>query len=541
MNARKRYAIGIDFGTESGRAVLVDAENGEELAVHATPYPHGVIDRTLPGSGTPLANDWALQHPGDYLEVLRRSVPEVMRLSGVPADRVIGVGIDFTACTMLPVAADGTPLCLLEPYRGEPHAYVKLWKHNAAQEEANRLNAVAAERGEAFLPRYGGKISSEWMIPKIWQVLNEAPHVYEAADRFMEAADWIVFRMTGRAVRSSCCAGYKALWHKAGGYPSHAFFRALDPRLERLTETKLRGAILPIGAKAGELTGEAAAAMGLLPGTAVAVGLIDAHAAVPGVGATRPGQMTLVMGTSLCHMLLSDREAQVEGICGVVEDGIVSGLFGYEAGQPAVGDLFAWYVKEGVPGYVERQAAGEGVDVHAWLERRAAQREPGQHSLPALDWWNGNRSVLVDAGLSGVLVGLTLQTKPEDIYRALLEATAFGTRRIIDAFTTAGLKVDELFACGGLPQRNRLLMQIYADVTGREIKISATPQTSALGAAMFGAVAAGAERGGYDTIGQAAARMARVREETVRPIAANVAAYCCRSRNLTVEQPPTMT
>ena len=276
-------------------------------------------------------------------------------------------------------------------------------------------------------------------------------------------------------------------------------------------------------------------------GTAVAVGLIDAHAAVPGVGATRPGQMTLVMGTSLCHMLLSDREAQVEGICGVVEDGIVSGLFGYEAGQPAVGDLFAWYVKEGVPGYVERQAAGEGVDVHAWLERRAAQREPGQHSLPALDWWNGNRSVLVDAGLSGVLVGLTLQTKPEDIYRALLEATAFGTRRIIDAFTTAGLKVDELFACGGLPQRNRLLMQIYADVTGREIKISATPQTSALGAAMFGAVAAGAERGGYDTIGQAAARMARVREETVRPIAANVAAYCCRSRNLTVEQPPTMT
>lgn len=521
----KRYVIGIDFGTESGRVVIVDIDHGGELAVHSTPYPHGIIDERLPGSGKPLGPDWALQHPEDYLEVLRRSVPEVMRMAGVDPRQVIGIGVDFTSCTMLPVDANGKPLCMQTAYRDEPHAYGKLWKHHAAQEEADRINERANARGETFLSRYGGKSSSEWMVAKVWQILNEAPGIYEEAHLFMEAGDWIVYQLTGNVARSSCSAGYKAFWHKKDGYPTPRFFKELDPRLERLTETKLSGDVLPLGAKAGELTDEAAAIMGLCPGTAVAAAIIDAHAAVAGSGAVRSGQMVMAMGTSLCHMVQSDKEVAMDGVSGVVEDGMVPGLFGYEAGQPAVGDLFGWYVEQAVPAYVHQAAASEGRSVHAWLEDRAAKLSPGQHGLLALDWWNGNRSVLEDADLTGLIIGLTLQTKPEEIYRALLEATAFGTRKIIETFEASGVRVDEIFACGGLSQKNRLFMQIYADVTGKEMKVAAATETSALGAAIHGAVAAGPARGGYRDIVQAAGHMAKVRDETFRPIPEHQAVY----------------
>ncbi|HZG56273.1 ribulokinase [Paenibacillus sp.] len=525
MTARKTYAIGVDYGTESGRAVLVDLGDGTEVADHVTPYPHGVIDETLPESGVRLGYEWALQHPNDYLDVLKRSVPEVIKASGVDPADVIGLGIDFTACTMLPVDASGVPLCFKPEWKNNPHSWVKLWKHHAAQDEANKINAIAKARGEAFLPRYGGKISSEWMIAKAWQILDEAPDVYETADRFMEAADWVVNQMTGSFARNSCTAGYKAIWHKKEGYPSKEFFKALDPRLERIAETKLRGDVVPLGTKAGELTEAMAAAMGLPPGIAVAVGNVDAHAAVPGVGVVSPGKLVMAMGTSICHLLLGEEEREVEGMCGVVEDGIIPGYLGYEAGQSAVGDIFAWFVDECVPAYVQEAAKAEGVNVHAWLEQRAAAYKPGEIGLVALDWWNGNRSVLVDTELSGLFLGLTLSTKPEAMYRALLEATAFGTRKIVDAFHSNGIPVEELYACGGLPQKNRLLMQIYADVTNREIKVADSKQTPALGAAMFGAVAAGAAQGGYDNIVDAAKRMARVREETFKPIPDNVAVY----------------
>lgn len=519
------YAIGVDYGTESGRALLVDVATGEEVATHVTTYPHGVIDERLPGSGTKLGHDWALQHPEDYLEVLKRSVPEVIRQSGVDPNGIIGIGIDFTACTMMPLDESGMPLCLHEEWKGNPHSWVKLWKHHAAQEEASRINEIALSRKEAFLPRYGGKLSSEWMIAKVWQILNEAPEIYERTDLFMEAADWVVLQMTGSRVRNSCTAGYKAVWHKQDGYPDDSFFKALDPKLEHLTRTKLRGDIASLGTKAGGLTAGMAESMGLRPGTAVAVGNVDAHAMVPAVGVVTPGKLVMAMGTSTCHLMLSEKEVHAEGICGVVEDGIVAGYYGYEAGQSAVGDIFAWYVEEAAPEYVKRSAELENISVHEWLEKQATKSRPGESGLIALDWWNGNRSVLMDADLTGLIVGLTLQTKPEEIYRALLESTAFGTRKIIEAFQTGGIDVDELYACGGLPQKNRLLMQIYADVTGREIKIAASIQTAALGAAMFGAVAAGAEAGGYDSIVEAAEKMARVREETFKPVAENVRIY----------------
>lgn len=522
---KKKYAIGVDYGTESGRAVLVDLFDGTEVADHVTPYRHSVIDKKLPGTDIRLEHDWALQHPLDYLEVLTSSVPEVMRISGIDPRDLVGIGIDFTACTMLPVDQNGTPLCLLTEYTNHPHSWVKLWKHHAAQNEADKLNAIARELDEPFLKRYGGKISSEWMIAKIWQILNEAPDVYNHTDQFLEATDWVIFKLTGEIKRNSCTAGYKAIWHKNDGYPSNEFFKALDPRLEYLTETKLRGDIHQLGTKAGTLSEEMALSMGLLPGIAVAVGNVDAHAAVPAVGVVTEGKMVMAMGTSICHMLLGTEEKEVEGMCGVVEDGIIPGYFGYEAGQSAVGDIFAWFVEEGTPLYVNKAAEQAGLSIHEWLEQKAANYQPGETGLLALDWWNGNRSVLVDTNLTGVILGMTLLTKPEEIYRTLLEATAFGTRKIVEAFNKNNVPVNELYACGGLPQKNRLLMQIYADVTNLEIKIAASRQTPALGAAMFAAVAAGSENGGYDSIVSAAKNMARIREETFKPIPENVKIY----------------
>ncbi|MBD2871255.1 ribulokinase [Paenibacillus arenilitoris] len=520
-----KYAIGVDYGTQSGRAVLIDLSNGSEVAEHVTPYTHHVIDEKLPVSGIKLEHDWALQHPLDYIEVLEKSVPAVMKESGVnPAD-VIGLGIDFTACTMLPIDEAGQPLCVQDAYKDNPHSWVKLWKHHAAQDEANLINELAEKRGEKWLPRYGGKISSEWMMAKAWQILNEAPEIYDTADKFVEATDWVIGQLTGNIVRNSCTAGYKGMWHKQNGYPSKAFFKALDPRLENLTETKLRGEVVPLGSKAGELTPDMAARIGLAAGTAIAVGNVDAHAAVPGVGVVTPGKLVMAMGTSICHMLLGETEKEVEGMCGVVEDGIIPGYYGYEAGQSAVGDIFEWFVEEAVPAYAHKEAEEAGENIHVYLTRKAQELKVGESGLLALDWWNGNRSVLVDTDLTGTIVGLTLLTKPWEIYRALLEATAFGTRKIVDAFHGSGVEVNELYACGGLPQKNALLMQIYADVTNREIKVAASKQTPALGAAMFGAVAAGSAKGGFDSIVEAARKMARVREETFKPIPENVAVY----------------
>lgn len=521
----EKYTIGVDYGTESGRAVLVSLSDGKEIADHVTAYPHGVIDDKLPKSEVSLDFEWALQHPDDYIQVLKQSIPAVLKESGVSPDDVIGLGIDFTACTMLPIDKNGEPLSFHPELETNPHSWLKLWKHHAAQDEANQINEIAEQRGENFLPRYGGKISSEWMIAKIWQILDEAPEIFEQTDRFVEATDWVISKMTNKLVRNSCTAGYKAIWHKQEGYPSDEFFKALDPRLEKLTETKLRGEVVPLGTKAGELTNEMAASTGLNAGIAVAVGNVDAHASVPAMGVVSPGKLVMAMGTSICHMLLGKEEKKVEGMCGVVEDGIIPGFYGYEAGQSAVGDIFAWYVDQGVPAYVKEAADTEGINVHKWLEVKASQYNPGETGLLALDWWNGNRSVLVDTELSGLLLGATLQTRPEEIYRTLLESTAFGTRKIVDAFHDNGVEVNELYACGGLPQKNPLLMQIYADVTNRTIKIADSKQTPALGAAMFGAVAAGTEHGGFADIVEASHKMARVKEEAIQPIPENVATY----------------
>jgi L-ribulokinase len=426
---------------------------------------------------------------------------------------------------MMPTKADGTPLCFLPEWRNNPHAWVKLWKHHAAQPEANKLNEIAPQLGYPFLDRYGGKLSSEWFFPKAWQILDEAPEVYAAADRLIEGADWVVWQLTGVETRNSCTAGYKAIWSKREGFPPNEFFRALDPRMEQIVDEKMMRTISPLGARAGGLTAQAAQWMGLRPGTAVAVANVDAHVSVPAATVTEPGRMVIIMGTSNCHMVLGTQEEIVPGMCGVVEDGIVPNLPGFEAGQSCVGDHFAWFVENCVPGAYEREAQERGLDIHRWLEEKAAHLRPGESGLLALDWWNGNRSVLVDVDLTGLLLGATLATKPEEIYRALIEATAFGTRMIVETLRNSGVPVHEIVATGGLPDRNKLLMQIYADVTGLPLFIPESPNIGALGSAMHGAVAAGVQAGGYTSIIDAARHMARLRDERYAPIPEHQAVY----------------
>ena len=515
--AREKFALGIDYGTESGRVVVVRVRDGEEMASAIVPYPDGVIDERLPG-GPRLEPDWALQNPRDYLLVVEKGVPKALKSAGVKADDVIGIGTDFTASSPLPVKRDGTPLSFLPQYKKDPHAWTKLWKHHAAQPEANRINEIGRERNEEFIRIYGGKYSSEWFFSKLMQVADEAPDIYDAADGYIEAADWIVWQLMGEEKRNSCTAGYKAMWVKGKGFPSPDFFAALNPRMKNVVGTKVPETYYALGQRAGGLTPYWAKKTGLRAGTPVSIGNVDAHVAVPACTVTAPGSLVMIMGTSICHLLLGNNQQMVEGMCGTVEDGVVPGLWGFEAGQSAVGDIFAWFFENGVPEQVAREARKRKVTNIQWLDQRAATLAPGQSGLLALDWWNGNRSILVDVDLTGMLMGMTLSTKAEEIYRALLESTAFGTRQIVEAFESRGVAVENLYACGGLPERNKLLLQIYADVTGREIKLAKTLQTCpALGSAMHGAVAAGAEAGGYASIFEAAKNMAHVQKLSYKP------------------------
>ncbi|MDZ4858404.1 MAG: ribulokinase [Candidatus Hydrogenedentes bacterium] len=519
----RKYVLGLDYGTESARALLVAIDNGEEVACTVEGYPDAVIDDVLPTTKKKLPPDWALQNPRDYLSVLEQIVPRALKEAGVSGDDVIGIGTDFTACTMLPIDKTGTPLCMTEKFTSNPHAWVKLWKHHAAQPEADRINETAQKRGEDFLARYGGKISSEWFFAKALQILDEAPEVYAAADRFIEAGDWIVLQLCGEEKRNACAAGYKAIWDE--GYPGTEFFKALDPRFENVVAEKMRGDIYPAGVRAGGLLPDIAKKLGLKPGTAVATGGIDAHVAVPAATVTGAGKMVMIMGTSLCHMVCGTDKKIIDGMCGVVKDGILPGFYGYEAGQSAVGDIFAWFVKNCVPASIGDEAKRAGLDIHAYLGNQAAQLRPGESGLVCLDWWNGNRCILVDTDLSGLMVGMTLATTPAEMYRAILESTAFGTYTIIRQLEQGGVPISELYACGGLPGKNPLLMQIFADVTNREIRISASDQTVALGSAMWGAVAAGVENGGYKNITEAAKTMARLRDTVYRPKKEAHAAY----------------
>ena len=507
----EKYVIGVDYGTLSGRALIVRASDGHEMGSAVFEYPNAVMDRVLNSSGATLGPDWALQDAQDYVEVLKHAVPEALRISGInPAD-VIGIATDFTACTMVPVLEDGTPLSQLPEFKDNPHAYVKLWKHHAAQPHADRINQLARDRKEKWLPRYGGQISSEWELAKGLQLLEEAPEVYSRMYKFVEAADWIVWQLCGTYVRNACTAGYKGNLQD-GQYPSREYFKALNPAFEMFAEEKIAHTIGELGDNAGPLTAQAAEWTGLSAGIAVAVGNVDAHVTAPAAKATEPGQMVAIMGTSTCHVMNHDAITEVPGMCGVVDGGIVSGLYGYEAGQSGVGDIFAWYVDNQVPQKYFDAAKAANKSIHQYLTDLAADEAVGAHGLVALDWHSGNRSVLVDHELSGLVIGATLTTTAEQIYRALLEATAFGTRMIVDTFAKSGVPVKEFIVAGGL-LKNAFLMQVYSDVTRLPISTIDTDQGPALGSAIHAAVAAGV----YSNVNQAADVMGRVNQHVYTP------------------------
>jgi L-ribulokinase len=507
-------SIGIDYGTLSGRVLVLDLITGAELAGVDVPYAHGAIEETLPGSDERLGADWSLQHPLDYVDVIERGIPEALAQAGADPARVIGLGVDFTSCTVLPTTADGTPLCLQDEWRARPHAWPKLWKHHAAQPQADHLTELAQERDEAFLARCGGRISSEWYFPKLLQIYEQDRETYEAAAKFIEATDWIVWHLTGVERRCSCAASYKAFWSPDAGLPPAEYFDAVAAGFSGSVK-KLGTDFHPLGTCAGTVRPDLADRLGLPADVAVAVGNVDSFASVPGAGVERPGTLVTVIGTSICDMVVHHDAILLPGITGVVRDGILPGLYGYEAGQAAVGDMLGWYVGNLLGG--ERDDRGESYDA---LEAAAGELAPGATGLVALNWWNGNRSILADADLSGVIAGLTLSTTAAEIYRALLESIAFAARRIIDNFVDHGLTIDQLVACGGIAEKSPVLMQLLADITGRPVHVPSSQQIPARGAAMFGAVAAGAsgaQRGGFPDIADAVKRLRPEIARSYRP------------------------
>jgi L-ribulokinase len=515
----EHYVVGVDFGTLSGRALVVRVSDGAELGTATFDYPHAVMDTVLASSGASLPPEWALQDATDYVAIVKNAVPRAVAAAGIDPAAVIGIGIDFTASTPLPVLADGTPLSVLPEFADRPHAYVKLWKHHAGQAQADRINALAAEWGEPWLARYGGLISSEWEFAKALQLLEEDREVYDRAAYWVEAADWIVWQLSGSLVRNACTAGYKGILQD-GQYPSEEFLEALNPDFADFASTKLAGPIGQLGDTAGGLTAEAAEWTGLRAGIAVAVGNVDAHVTAPAAKAVGPGQMVAIMGTSTCHVMSAERVVEVPGMCGVVDGGIVSGLHGYEAGQSGVGDIFAWYVKHQVPARYAEAADAAGLSIHEHLTELIQDQPVGGHGLVAVDWYGGNRSTLVDAELSGVVLGATLTTRTEEIYRALFEATAYGTRMIVEAFAASGIPVEEFIAAGGLI-RNAFLMQTYSDILRMPISVIGSEQGPALGAAIHAAVAAGA----YPDVHAASDAMGRLERDVYLPDADRADAY----------------
>ncbi|HEY4452891.1 MAG TPA: ribulokinase [Pseudonocardiaceae bacterium] len=510
----EHYVIGVDFGTLSGRALVVRVGDGAELGTAVHEYRHGVLDAALP-SGVPLPPDWALQVPEDYREVLRHAVPAAVADAAIDPAQVIGIGIDCTACTVLPTLADGTPLSEVDEYRDRPHAYAKLWKHHSAQPQADRINTLAHQRSEPWIGRYGGKISAEWEYAKGLQLLEEDPELYARTERWIEATDWITWQLCGIETRNACTAGYKGILQD-DARPTESFLTALHPGLgtfnNKLDLTTGKPGVTPLGTRAGVLTARAAAWTGLPEGIAVCVGNVDAHVTAPAARAIEAGQLVAIMGTSTCHVLNSERLAEVPGMCGVVDGGIVEGMWGYEAGQSGVGDIFAWFAEHATPGGEHAEAAARGISIHELLTEQAAVQPVGAHGLVALDWHSGNRSVLVDHHLSGVIAGLTLATRPHEVYRALLEATAFGTRVIIGAFESSGMPVHEFVVAGGLT-KNRFLMQLYADITRRPLSVIGSDQGPALGSAIHAAVAAGA----YVDVPEAARAMGKLERAAYLP------------------------
>lgn len=520
--ANRPYVCGYDFGTLSCRITVSDRSTGETVYEAGVDYPHGVISQQLPESDVVLGLDWALQDPEDYLEVMTQLTR--MALEKVAPEEIAAIGTDFTNCTVVALGADGRPLCMQENFRQTPHAWPKLWKHHAAQPYAKRIEEILTAENVDWFPLYGRNVSSEWLFPKVLQVYEEAPKVYAAAGTFLEAADYIPYWLTGNLVRNSATLGVNAFYEEGRGFPqkellekfSHGFSSVLD---------KLTGPVKPVGSRAGTLTSQAAERLGLLPDTVVAVGHGDSEIAAAGLGVTESGSMLMVMGTSTCYQMMHRNKIAFDGVCAIVRDGMIPGLVAYESGQPAVGDTFAWFADNMLPQQYQKAAADEGMSVLAYMDRLCGQLKAGESGLVALDWFNGNRSVLMNYGLRGVIAGLSLASRPEEIYRSLIEATAFGARRIFDSYTQAGVGIEKVYAAGGLARKSPVTMQIYADILNRPITATSISNSSSLGAAVCAAVALEEEIGTYEAFRRVCGWMIHYDAAVYRPDPKAAATY----------------
>jgi len=519
----RRFAIGVDFGTNSVRALVVDVDDGSEIAAHVSKYSSGQAGVLL----SPKDPNLARQNPADYIagfySSVRRALAVAKRKRGFKAEQVIGIGIDTTGSTPIPVDRDGTPLALHAAFRRDLAAQAWLWKDHTAHAEAAEITEKAAGSADRYLTKCGGVYSSEWFWSKILHCKRSAPEVFAAAYSWVELADFIPGYVTGNTdphtlARGICAAGHKAMYHEDwGGLPSERFLMSLDPGLVSIRRRYAARAVAA-DRKAGGLSAEVARKVGLPTGVSVAVGAFDAHMGAVGAG-IKPGTLVKIIGTSTCDMMVApmqDELPDIPGLCGIVPGSVIPGMYGLEAGQSAVGDIFNWFATQLAP----RQYTTRG-DPHLNLSRAAEKIRPGASGLLALDWNNGNRTVLVDPRLTGLIVGQTLSTSAPEVYRALVEATAFGALTIINRLEEYGVAVKDVVNCGGIAEKNPFVMQIYADVCNRPMKISHSPQTCALGAAIFGAVAGGA----YRSVQNAQRKMVRPPRKIYRPHKTAAAVY----------------
>jgi L-ribulokinase len=517
------YTIGIDYGTNSVRAVVVDCADGKAIGTSVFDYPSGDQGVLL----EPKQPHLARQNPADYIAGLRASVTgalaEAGKTRGFSPDAVIGIGVDTTGSTPMPVDANARPLALDPIWEKNLAAHAWLWKDHTSAAEAAKITAAAQQHAPQYLAPIGGTYSSEWWWSKIWRCLTVAPDVFAAAASWVELADFVPALLSGvddsrHIVRCVCAAGHKAMYSDTwGGLPDKAFLARLDPKLAALRD-RLYDKAYPPGRPAGHLSQAWAGELGLKPGVAIAMGGFDAHYGAVGSG-IRTGTFVKIIGTSTCDCAVAPADkalADIPGICGIVNGSIMPGYYGIEAGQSAVGDILKWWVESVCKG---------GDALHAELSAEAARLAPGESGLVALDWNNGNRTILVDPRLSGLILGQTLHTTRAEIYRALIEATAFGARAIVERIREYGVAIDRVVCCGGIAEKNDLFMQIYADVIGQPMLIAGSPQTPALGAAISAAVTAGARAGGYDDWTAAQRRMTTVKEKRFEPRAKAQATY----------------
>ena len=502
QNEKVNYALGVDFGTLSARAIILRIADGAIAASCSNPYTHGVLDSYLP-DGTALPANYALSYPEDFITSMAGAVRGALRESGISPRQIIGIGIDSTSCTLIPTDRYGKPMCEYPEFQSRCHAYAKVWKHHAAEPFARYFEHLARTEQEPFLKDCGNSISCEWAIPKILEIRQYDPELYHKISYFLDLPEWLTWKMTGSLARSVACAGYKFHWKEGRGYPSREFLDKAAPGFGGEFYEKAAGSVLQLASPAGKLTAGMAERLGLPAGLTVAVGSLDGHIATTAAGTSDENECVLITGTSNVIAFLSKEYRYVPGICGCVYGGVKPGFYSYEAGQACTGDMLDWFTKHCVPQAYHLEAAGKGIDIHKLLSEKAEAGHPSNNPLTILDWMNGSRNLPSDSSLKSGFMGISLTTRPEDIYCAMIQGIACTTRFILEHCEAHGFSFERILAAGGIPSKNPFYMQQYANILGRDIDAASYSDLPAMGSAIQAACAAGKSKGGYDSLKEA--------------------------------------